>query len=53
MGAMLSTFASVFSAEAVQQGISLLKGKEQAMVASEQVTIVDDPVNIKLSFREK
>lgn len=43
MGAMLSTFASVFSAEAVQQGISLLKGKEQAMVASEQVTIVDDP----------
>ena len=38
MGAMLSTFASVFSAEAVQQGISLLKGKEQAMVASEQVT---------------
>lgn len=40
---MLQVFFSVFSAEQAQRGLSLLAGKEGGQVASEAVTIVDDP----------
>ena len=40
---LLSTFFSAFSADAARRGLSLLKGKEGEMVASELVTITDDP----------
>lgn len=40
---LLSTFSSVFSAEVAQKGMSKLAGKEGTVVASDIVTIVDDP----------
>ena len=40
----LSTFASVFSAKNAQKGLSLLAGKEGQTIASECVTLVDDPM---------
>ena len=40
---MISTFVSVFSADAAQRGLSLLTDKEGESVASEAVTLVDDP----------
>lgn len=40
---MLQVFFSVFSAEQAQRGLSLLAGKEGGQIASETVTIVDDP----------
>ena len=43
MTAMLEIFASVFSASQVQDGLSLLKGKVGQQIASEAVTLVDDP----------
>lgn len=43
MASLLRTFSSVFSAENVQQGMSLLKGKENETVAAPIVTLVDDP----------
>ena len=42
-GDLLSAFASVFSAKNAQQGLSLLAGKEGQVIASECVTITDDP----------
>jgi len=44
MVSLLSTFAGIFSGDAVQKGLSLLKGKEGEIVASSLVTIVDDPL---------
>ena len=41
---MISAFAGVFSAENAQKGLSLLAGKEGEMIASEIVTIMDDPL---------
>lgn len=41
---LLHTFSSVFSAENAQQKMSLFAGKEGEMVASEVVTIMDDPL---------
>lgn len=41
---LLATFASVFSAEAVQKGLSLLGGKLGQPIASPLVTLVDDPL---------
>ena len=41
---LLETFASTFSADAAQKGLSLCKGTEGKMVASNLVTIVDDPL---------
>ena len=41
---LLETFASTFSGDAAQKGLSLFKGKEGEIVASSLVTIVDDPL---------
>lgn len=41
---LLETFASTFSGDAAQKGLSLLKGKEGEIIASEVVTIIDDPL---------
>lgn len=43
MASMLSAFTSSFSAENVQKDLSLLKGKLNEKIASEMLTIVDDP----------
>ena len=43
MAKLLMTFSNVFSAEAVQKGRSLLKDKEGDKIASDCVTIIDDP----------
>ena len=43
MVSLLSTFSGIFNAEAAQKGLSLLKGKEGEMIASNVVTIIDDP----------
>jgi PmbA protein len=39
----LATFSSSFSAEAVQKGLSTLKGKLGETIASPLITIIDDP----------
>ena len=44
MRSLLSTFSSVFSAKSAQLGLSLLGGKEGTKIASEAVTLVDDPM---------
>ncbi len=44
MRALLSAYASVFSAKKAQKGLSLLKGKEGQRIAAERVTLVDDPM---------
>ena len=44
MVSLLSTFSGVFSAEAAQKGLSLLKGREGEKIAAECVTLVDDPL---------
>ena len=41
---LLAAFSNVFSAEAAQKGLSLLAGKEGEMIASEAVTLMDDPL---------
>ncbi len=43
MVSLLSTFAGIFSADAVQKGLSLLKDKEGEEIASSIVNLVDDP----------
>ena len=43
MANLLSVYASVFSSENAQKGLSKLAGKEGQIIASEQVTLVDDP----------
>ncbi len=42
-GDLLSVFISNFNAEMAQKGLSLLKGKIGTAIASDMVTIVDDP----------
>lgn len=44
MATLLAAYSPVFSAEAVQKGMSLLKDKEGTEIASELITIVDDPM---------
>ena len=44
MRALLSTFCSVFSGKKAIQGLSLLAGKVGENIASEKVTIIDDPL---------
>ena len=41
---LLGVFSGVFSAESAQKGMSLLAGKEGEMIASEVVTLLDDPL---------
>lgn len=41
---LLRTFASVFSGESARKGMSLLKGREGEKIASECVTVTDDPL---------
>ena len=43
MASLLETFSDVFSADAAQKGMSLLADKEGEKIASDIVTIVDDP----------
>ena len=40
---MLSVFSGIFSAESVDKGLSLLKGREGEQIASRCVTVMDDP----------
>lgn len=51
MASLLETFASVFSAERTQKGLSALAGKEGEQIAAECVTIVDDPLHPENLFR--
>ena len=43
MSSLLQVFASVFSAESAQKGLSRLAGLEDTVIASEAVTLMDDP----------
>ncbi len=43
MSDLLSTFASIFSSEAAQKGLSKLAGREGEVIAADCVTLVDDP----------
>ena len=43
MSSLLQTFSGIFSSEAAQKGLSQLAGKEGQTIASDVVTIVDDP----------
>jgi len=43
MSDLLATFCGIFSAEAAQKGLSKLAGKEDTVIASSVVTLVDDP----------
>lgn len=43
MCSLLGTFSAVFSSENAQKGLSRLAGQEGQVIASEQVTLVDDP----------
>lgn len=43
-GDLLETFSGIFSAENTQKDLSLLKGKENTKIASEKLTIIDDPL---------
>ena len=42
-GSMLGAFSGIFSAEAVQKGVSQLKGKLGKDIANKTVTLVDNP----------
>lgn len=44
MSSLLRTFSGIFSAENVQQNMSLLGGKEGIVIASDVVTLMDDPL---------
>ena len=44
MQSLLQTFSGIFSAENAQQNLSLLGGKEGERIASEAVTLMDDPL---------
>lgn len=41
---LIETFSDIFSADAAQKGLSLLYGKENSVIASECVTLIDDPL---------
>lgn len=43
MVSLLSTFAGIFSADAAQKGLSLLKDKEGEVISSDIVNLVDNP----------
>lgn len=52
MATLLHTYASVFSAEEAQKGLSLLQGKEGEKIAADFITITDDPL-YKNSVRKR
>ena len=43
MSSLLGVYASIFSSENAQKGLSKLAGREGEVIASEVVTLVDDP----------
>jgi PmbA protein len=43
MVSLLGTFSGIFNAEQAQKGLSLLKGKEGEIIASDIITLIDDP----------
>ena len=43
MASLLGCYSSIFSAEAAQKGLSLLKDKEGEFIASDLITLTDDP----------
>jgi len=43
MVSLLGTFSGIFNAEQAQKGLSLLKGKEGEIIASDILTLIDDP----------
>ncbi|MCF7924359.1 MAG: TldD/PmbA family protein [Candidatus Izimaplasma sp.] len=49
LATLFSAFQNIFSADAVQKNLSLLKGKLDKVVGSDLVTIVDDPFMKKSS----
>lgn len=51
MRTILSAFVSVFSARVAQMGMSLLAGKEGEVIASDIVTITDDPMREGVSIQ--
>lgn len=51
MSSLLGVFSSAFSAENVQNGLSLMKDKEGTQIAAECVTLLDDPFYAE-SFRQ-
>ena len=51
MRTMLSVYSSAFSAKMAQMGMSLLAGKEGEKIASELVTITDDPMREGVSVQ--
>lgn len=48
---ILSTFASVFSGKSARLGLSLLKGKTGEIIASDVVTLTDDPFSSESPMR--
>lgn len=44
MSSLLSTFSSIFDSESAQKGLSLLAGKEGNKIASDKLTIIDNPL---------
>ncbi len=44
MASLLSVYSSIFSAEAAQKGLSLLKDKEGETIAAKILTLTDDPL---------
>lgn len=44
MASLIDAFSNIYSADAAQKGLSLLKGKEGEMIASPIVSIIDDPL---------
>lgn len=51
MRTILSAFSSAFSAKMAQSGMSLLAGKEGQVIASEIVTISDDPMREGIAIK--
>ena len=50
MCSLLGVFSSIFSSEAAQKGLSKLSDKEGVKIASDIVTLVDDPFHEQNSF---
>ena len=53
MYSMITTFASAFSADNARKGLSALKGKEGEVIASELVTLLDDPFYPESAYPQK